>query len=247
MELTYPYILYGGIILAAILTVVTIGRNKKYKKGNKNAGIDVIDDIPHYRFLMIEYWVLRSITVVALVVSIILSSFIASKPVKARMVTNEVHNRDIFICLDVSTSLDGVNLQLLDKLRKMVSDLKGERFGIAIFNARTVMTCPLTDDYEHVLDMIDTLEPLGVAGVGMNCSLGPDMALPIIKEFSEKTDLPLVVKSNAFMTKAAGGSGEKWSVEQYAEAVDKLLPYVSYIGGCCGADPSYMEAVAKLL
>lgn len=158
MELTYPYILYGGVILAAILTIVTIGKSRKYKKGNKNAGIDIIDDIPHYRVLMIEYWILRFVAVVALITSIVLSSFIAAKPVKARMITNEVHNRDIFICLDVSTSLDGVNLQLLDKLRKMVSDLKGERFGIAIFNARTVMICPLTDDYEHVLDMINTLE-----------------------------------------------------------------------------------------
>lgn len=158
MELTYPYILYGGALLAAILSIITIGRTKKYKSGSKNAGSDIIDDIPQYRLMMIEYWVLRVIAVVTLVVSILLSSFIAAKPVKVRTITNEIHNRDIFICLDVSTSLDGVNLELLDKLKTMVSRLKGERFGITIFNARTIMLVPLTDDYEFVIEMIEKLE-----------------------------------------------------------------------------------------
>ena len=164
MELTYPYILYGGIVLAAVLTLITIGKNKKYNKGARNAGVDIIDDIPHYRLLMIEYWVLRVLAVVALIVSIVLSSFIAAKPVKVRTVTNEIHNRDIFICMDVSTSLDGVNLELLGKLRTMISKLKGERFGISIFNARSVMIVPLTDDYEYVLKMIDQLEKSIEAG-----------------------------------------------------------------------------------
>lgn len=164
MELTYPYILYGGAILAAILTIFTVGKSKKYKTGSKNAGIDIIDDIPHYRLLMIEYWTLRVVAVITLVASILLSSFIAAKPVKVRTVTNELHNRDIYICMDVSTSLDGVNLELLSKLRTMVSKLKGERFGISIFNARSVMIVPLTDDYEYVLDQIDILETSIKAG-----------------------------------------------------------------------------------
>ena len=158
MELTYPYILYGGAVLAAILTVITLGRAKKYRTGSKNAGVDIIDDIPHFRLMMIEYWTLRIVAVVMLIASILLSSFIAAKPVKVRTVTDEIHNRDIFICLDVSTSLDGVNLELLNKLRGMVSKLKGERFGISIFNGRSIMIVPLTDDYEYVLNMIDVLD-----------------------------------------------------------------------------------------
>ena len=98
-----------------------------------------------------------------------------------------------------------------------------------------------------VEDMIETLEPLGVAGMGMNCSLGPDLALPIIKEFAEKTSVPLVYKPNAGMPISSGGSGSAITAEEFAKAVEPALDFVSYIGGCCGSDPTYVAEIKKLL
>ena len=45
--------------------------------------------------------------------------------------------------------------------------------------------------------MLDVLVPMGIDAIGLNCSLGPDLAIPIMEEFHEKTDLPLLFKPNA--------------------------------------------------
>ncbi|MBQ4271496.1 MAG: hypothetical protein II718_06690 [Clostridiales bacterium] len=164
MELTYPYIIYIGIAVTAILFVFTIRRIRKYKGGKKAANTDLVKEIPHYKLLMIEYGFLKVILVVSLIASILLSVYLSAKPTEVRTITRETHNRDIFICLDISTSLDEVSIDLCEELKEFVSGLKGERFGISIFNSTSVTTVPLTDDYDYVLKMIDKLESSISAG-----------------------------------------------------------------------------------
>ncbi len=91
-----------------------------------------------------------------------------------------------------------------------------------------------------VQNIIDALTPLGIDGIGMNCSFGPVEALPILQEFAEKTDLPLYYKPNS-------GVGEQYSAEQFAQEVRPALPYVSYVGGCCGCDRDYIKELARVI
>ena len=58
--------------------------------------------------------------------------------------------RDIFFCLDVSTSVCDVNYQLLQEFRKTLKEIDGERIGIFIFNCTPYLLCPLTDDYDYI-------------------------------------------------------------------------------------------------
>ncbi|MBO6137555.1 MAG: homocysteine S-methyltransferase family protein [Lachnospiraceae bacterium] len=98
----------------------------------------------------------------------------------------------------------------------------------------------------------DVVEVLGkyknVCAVGMNCSVGPDTAVDIIKEFSECTDMPLIFKPNAGLP--IGASGESTIVEA-DDFVKKSLPAleygVKYIGGCCGSNPEYIRKFAAAL
>ena len=61
-------------------------------------------------------------------------------------------------------------------------------------NGRTFTGC-------SVSAMALTLGGLGVDAVGVNCSLGPKELFPIVKELSEWTNLPIVIKPNAgFLT-----------------------------------------------
>lgn len=53
--------------------------------------------------------------------------------------------------------MDYLNENLLDKLKKTVDELQGERFGIVIFNTSPVLLTPLTDDYEYVKDQLDLI------------------------------------------------------------------------------------------
>ena len=55
---------------------------------------------------------------------------------------------------------------------------------------------------EHLLDAhqevwLLLLEGLGVDALGVNCSLGPNEILEIIKEIKEYTNIPLMVQPNA--------------------------------------------------
>ena len=75
----------------------------------------------------------------------------------------------------------------------------------------------------------------GLTAVGLNCSFGPKDAQPVIEEFAQKTDIPLLLKPNTADLRA----------EDFAKAIEPSLRYVSYLGSCCGSDPSYIRALRQ--
>lgn len=93
------------------------------------------------------------------------------------------------------------------------------------------------------------LEEIGVDGVGMNCSLGPQLALPIIEEFSRTTKLPLVYKPNAGLpvTNPDGSVKAPYTAAMFAQEIAPALGFVSFIGGCCNSDSEYVKEIKKLL
>ena len=84
------------------------------------------------------------------------------------------------------------------------------------------------------------MEELGVDGIGTNCSHGPVQSMEVINEFHEKTHLPLYFKPNA-------GVGESCGAEPFASEVAPALEFVSFVGGCCGSDPSYISALRRII
>ena len=95
--------------------------------------------------------------------------------------------------------------------------------------------------------IVKELAQFSPEAVGLNCSEGPEETLPIIKEFGEATDMPLIYKPNAGMPKVEGGA--EIDYEDFAREVSKAaeIANVKYIGGCCGSSPQYIEALAKRL
>lgn len=93
----------------------------------------------------------------------------------------------------------------------------------------------------------ETLAQFRPEAIGLNCSEGPEETLPIIKEFSEVTDIPLIYKPNAGKPKVEGGS--ELDYNEFAEDVSRAaaVPGVKYIGGCCGSSPLYIKALADKL
>ncbi len=92
-----------------------------------------------------------------------------------------------------------------------------------------------------------TLSGLGVDAIGVNCSLGPDELMPIVKEMSKWTDLPLVVKPNAGLPDP---NSNTYDIDpaQFTESVLKMLDCgVKFAGGCCGTNPEYIASLSKAL
>lgn len=99
----------------------------------------------------------------------------------------------------------------------------------------------------NVSSMALTLSGLGVDAIGLNCSLGPAQIYPIVKELSEWTDLPLVVKPNAGLPDPLTNTYNV-SAQEFAIEIEKLIPLgIKIVGGCCGTDPSYIKEVCKVL
>ncbi|MDD3346187.1 homocysteine S-methyltransferase family protein [Oscillibacter sp.] len=100
-----------------------------------------------------------------------------------------------------------------------------------------------------VQDMLDGLTPLGVDAVGLNCSLGPAAALPVMAEFRRRTELPLLFKPNAGMPEIVGDATQATvAAEQFAQDVLPAAELgITYLGGCCGSAPSYIRRLKELL
>lgn len=150
----------------------------------------------------------------------------------------------------VGAGADMILIQTFMDLEMMrVATVEAKKYGLPVMCSMTFEKNGKTMFGNSVEDVIETLTPLGIAAIGLNCSLGPDLALPIIKEFSEKTDLPLLFKPNAGkpILSADGTTATTYDAKRFAEDVKPALEFVSYIGGCCGSDPEYIKEIKKLL
>jgi len=95
--------------------------------------------------------------------------------------------------------------------------------------------------------MARTLEGLGADAIGLNCSLGPDLLAPLLKELCENTRLPVIAKPNAGLPDPATG---KYGMgpEGFVSALLPCLEMgVTIFGGCCGTSPEHIRALSKAL
>ena len=92
-----------------------------------------------------------------------------------------------------------------------------------------------------------SLTALGVAAVGVNCSLGPKEVAPILRTMRTVTSLPLILKPNAGLPDPQTGAYHT-SPESFAAECSKLLDCgAAYIGGCCGTTPAFIAALQRAL
>lgn len=124
-----------------------------------------------------------------------------------------------------------------------VAAQEAKKYGVPVLCSMSFEAVGRTMFGNSVEDVISELSDIGVDAVGLNCSLGPDIAVPIIKTFAQNTDLPILFKPNAGkpIVSADGTTENPYSKEDFARDVAEALPLVTYIGGCCGTDPSYIE------
>ncbi|NCD08775.1 MAG: methionine synthase [Negativicutes bacterium] len=91
------------------------------------------------------------------------------------------------------------------------------------------------------------LEPMGISVIGMNCSLGPEQLLPLVKELAQATTLPISVQPNAGLPVLRDGKTIfPLSPAEMAAWVPKLAEAgASIIGGCCGTTTEHIRAIKE--
>ena len=98
-----------------------------------------------------------------------------------------------------------------------------------------------------VPSVVALLEGLRVDALGINCGMGPKQMLPILKEISEYTSLPIIVKPNAGLPKQKDGNTYyDVTPEQFASALCEIVKNgACVIGGCCGTTPEHIKAMVN--
>ena len=170
MELKNPIAIYIGIPIILILALVTFGFFKHKKNEKKVANTNFVEETSFFRWKLLEYRIYKVILVITLVIAMVMLSVMIARPRRVYKNTTEIHNRDIFLCLDTSGSMSEVDLEVCQKLKEFVKNLKGERFGITIFNCQTVTLVPLTTDYDYILETLDNLEKACKIALGIETS-----------------------------------------------------------------------------
>ena len=93
----------------------------------------------------------------------------------------------------------------------------------------------------------ETADCLGVAAIGLNCSLEPAEMYQTALRITKVSALPLIVKPNAGLPDRASGEYSVGPVEFARQMAAFVEIGVKIVGGCCGTTPEYIKQLRKVL
>ena len=79
---------------------------------------------------------------------------------------------------------------------------------------------------------------------GVNCSLGADELLPLVKDVAAFSDVPVICYPNAGLPNELGGYDQ--TPAEMAEQMAKMDGLLNIAGGCCGTTPEHIKAIPAL-
>ncbi|NCB92258.1 MAG: homocysteine S-methyltransferase family protein [Clostridia bacterium] len=102
----------------------------------------------------------------------------------------------------------------------------------------------------NAVEAVLTLQEMGAAAVGLNCSVGPDQLESVIASMKAVANIPIIAKPNAGMPVMddQGMAHYNMNADEFARHMMKLVDAgAGIIGGCCGTTPEYIKKTVELL
>lgn len=100
----------------------------------------------------------------------------------------------------------------------------------------------------NAVEMVEALQEMGAAAVGLNCSVGPDQLEAVVRSMKAAARVPLIVKPNAGMPDIDSQGHAHYSMgpSQFAESMKTLIESgARLVGGCCGTTPEHIRLLAQ--
>ncbi|HHX13796.1 MAG TPA: dihydropteroate synthase [Clostridiales bacterium] len=99
------------------------------------------------------------------------------------------------------------------------------------------------------LTVVNSLQDLGIDALGVNCSLGPQQMLPLVRQFLKYSKLPVLVQPNAGLPVEVDGRVEyRTNSAEFCRSMTEMVQAgASVIGGCCGTTPEFIRELAAML
>jgi 5-methyltetrahydrofolate--homocysteine methyltransferase len=95
---------------------------------------------------------------------------------------------------------------------------------------------------------LNTLEPMGIDLIGLNCATGPTEMSEHLRYLSKNAKIAISVMPNAGLpVLGANGASYPLGPEELATALDGFIDEygISLVGGCCGTTPQHLSAVVN--
>ena len=162
MVMLWLFIVLVVIAVAAVIAVLVIDRRsgtgpKRFQPPWRRRGAEQVGEPPRRlansaslfqlpavrQRIRAQRW-LHALLAVMLVSALLSAAAIAGRPVRVSQRSDALANRDIVLCLDVSTSMVRI-------------DFDGERVGLVAWNSAAQTIVPLTDDYELLREQLQEL------------------------------------------------------------------------------------------
>jgi homocysteine S-methyltransferase len=92
------------------------------------------------------------------------------------------------------------------------------------------------------------LQEAGLTVMGINCTLGPQGILRVLRRLSERTTLPLSAQPNAGLPRRVGRRRFEYAVrDDYFARHGRMYAELgaSIVGGCCGTTPEHINAIHR--
>lgn len=102
----------------------------------------------------------------------------------------------------------------------------------------------------NAVEAVVTLQEMGAAAVGLNCSVGPDQLESVVRNMKEAATVPVIAKPNAGMPSINEKGEAVYSMNEHDFArYTKILVEAGagIVGGCCGTTPDYIRKLAQIL
>ena len=100
------------------------------------------------------------------------------------------------------------------------------------------------------VEAVVTLQEMGAAAVGLNCSVGPDQLESVVRNMKEAATVPVIAKPNAGMPSIneKGEAVYSMNEDDFARYTKILVEAgAGIVGGCCGTTPDYIRKLAQIL
>ena len=102
----------------------------------------------------------------------------------------------------------------------------------------------------NAVEAVETLQEMGAAAVGLNCSVGPDQLEAVVRSMEKVATVPVIAKPNAGLPVITpqGEAVYSMNAQDFAKHMKVLVEAgAGVIGGCCGTTPEYIRLLAQML
>src|ERR1700742_2316510 len=148
----------------------------------------------------------------------------------------------------VETIFDSLNAKAALVAIRDVFDADGVQLPVMISAAvgrggETLISAQTTEAFWNAVKHVKPLS------VGLNCSLGPDLMEPFLRELSTRADVAVSSYPNAGLPNPLAPTGFDLGPDDMGRFLGKFASdgLINIAGGCCGNTPEHIAAIAKAL